>query len=265
MGALNQALNAWKNGLLRRFFVEVPKGPGEGDGVGGTGAGSGGGAGSGEGGTDTGHKGGGEGDGSGGGSGEEKKRIARFPLVLVSGFEPDPDTGSTITLDPAQSVIYQRKPDVERNIWWINAQRPLAAKIIHEYGVRSPRWRDYHFQRYADVIVNYYLTEQWGQESSHNPDLVAQWITDCIGKIHDSAAKELSTFLFGKAIDDQVPSDEGKGDGTQGDGGPLNDRRAVWTSSPIPPHARRLADQGLKRLAARLCRSRPGSRNPISG
>lgn len=197
MSLLNKTLNAWKNSLLRRFFVEVPAGPGEGTGVGGSGTGSGGGGGSGEGGNQGGGRGG-DGQGEGGGHGDKRKRVSRFPLVLVSGYDSDPDSGHTIRLDPAQDVIYQRPVDVKRNVWWINAQRPLAERIITEHGITSARWRDYLFQRYADIIVTYALHERWMDEPDPNPDLVNQWIAEVIGRIHDSAARDLSDFLFGK-------------------------------------------------------------------
>lgn len=209
MALLNKTLNAWKNQLLRRFFVEVSAGPDTGDGVGGTGTGSGGGAGAGSGG------GGGSGDGKGtdgdegvgGGGGEARKRVSRFPLVLVSGYEADPDEGTSIRLDPAQDVIYQRPADVRRNIWWINAQRPLAERVLREDGISSARWRDYLFQRYSDIIVTYTIQERWREESEPTPDIISQWITEVIGKIHDSAARELESFLFGKEVESAALDD----------------------------------------------------------
>jgi hypothetical protein len=197
MSLQNKLLNAWKNQLLRRFFVEVPAGADEGAGIGGTGPGDEGGA-NGDGG-DGGDGGtGGEGAGDKGGAGDERKRSQRFPLVLISGVDPDPDTGATIVLDPAQDVVYQRYVDVQRNVWWINAQRPLAQRIRQEYGPDSPRWRDYLFQRYVDIIVTYALHERWRDEPDPNPDLVGQWVSETVGRIHDSAARELEAFLFAK-------------------------------------------------------------------
>ena len=45
---------------------------------------------------------GGEGEGGeSGGSGPERKKVERFPLVLISGADPDPDSGAT--LGPARA------------------------------------------------------------------------------------------------------------------------------------------------------------------
>jgi hypothetical protein len=219
MSLQNKLLNAWKNQLLRRFFVEIPAGVGEGFGVGGTGEGlSGGGAVGGEGsgnGGGAGERSGEGAEGEGGGSGEERKRAQRFPLVLISGADPDPDTGLTITLDPAQHVVYQRPTDVQRNVWWINAQRPLAQRLRQEYGINSPRWRDYLFQRYVDIIFTYALHERWKDEADPNPDLVSQWLSETVGQVHDSAARDLEAFLFAKeaspngggALDEQAETE----------------------------------------------------------
>jgi hypothetical protein len=119
----------------------------------------------------------------------------------VSGYEVDPDEGLPIRLDPAQDVVYQRPSDVRRNIWWINAQRPLAERVLREDGISSARWRDYLFQRYSDIIVTYAIQERWREESEPTPDIVSQWITEVIGKIHDSAARDLESFLFGKEVE----------------------------------------------------------------
>jgi uncharacterized membrane protein YgcG len=190
----NKLLNSWKNQFLQRFFVEVTAGPGTGTGAGGAGGG-GGGTGGGGGGGGGGRAG--EGGEGGGGAGEKTRRAPRFPLVLVSGVDPDPATGQTIVLDPRQDIIYQRPEDVLNNIWWINAQRPLAQKIRQEERDTSPRWRDYMFQRYIDIILNYTITERWKQEEP-SPDAVQQWIQETLKKAHDSAANELTDFPFGE-------------------------------------------------------------------
>lgn len=67
------------------------------------------------------------------------------------------------------------------------------------------------------MIVNHYLSEKWSQESTHNPDLVAEWIMECVGKIQDSAAQELSEFLFGE-LDRHIDDDDAGLDGGGSDG-----------------------------------------------
>lgn len=128
--------------------------------------------------------------------------MSRFPQVLISGYDSDPDTADTLRLEAAHDVIYQRPVDVRRNIWWINAQRPLAERIVTEHGIASSRWRDYLFQRYADIIISYAVQERWSEEVDPNPDVVNQWIVETLGVIHDSAARDLDVFLFGREVAD---------------------------------------------------------------
>jgi hypothetical protein len=69
----------------------------------------------------------------------------------VSGHEPDPFTGDVFNLNPRHPVVYQRQQDVVANLWWINAQRPLPARIINEEGAKSARFRGYIFARFVEV------------------------------------------------------------------------------------------------------------------
>jgi hypothetical protein len=83
---------------------------------------------------------------------------------------------------------------VKANLWWINAQRPLAEHILSEPGgVESPRWRDYLFNRLVEVIQAYFLTEK---ADVSDPDRLSEQIWDLIGAVHDSAADNLSGLLF---------------------------------------------------------------------
>ena len=203
--ALTSRLNRWKNRFLRSREIFVTIGPGEGAGEGGTGGGGSGGPGAiqigsnggsngqGSGGQAEGGSGSGEG---GGGAGEEKKRGARFPEIRVSGYDIDPVTEEVITLHPRQPVVYQRPEDVSQNLWWINAQRPLAERIVNEDGVNSPRWRDYVFGRFVAVIQAYCVREQW-DGTTDLPELL--WKLE--GEIHDSAAHELDDVLFDPSAD----------------------------------------------------------------
>ena len=163
-------LNRWKNQFLQASPIWMEAGQEPGSGVGGSGGGGAGGPGSadaGEGRNSEGGGGRGEGQGGagdsgtrGGGTGDERRRAARFPEIRVSGYDTD-DDGSPVWLNPRHAVVYQRPQDYEANLWWINAQRPLAERIITEYGADSPRWRDYLFNRFVEVIQAYFLTEKY--------------------------------------------------------------------------------------------------------
>jgi hypothetical protein len=195
-------LNRWKNQFLQSSPVWMEVGPGAGAGMGGTGGGGAGGPGStagtegrsseGGGGRGKGQGGAGDSGTSGGGAGDERRRAARFPEIRVSGYDTD-DDGSEVRLHPRQPVVHQRVQDEAANLWWINAQRPLADRIITEYGVESPRWRDYLFNRFVEVIQTYFLTEKYDPS---DPEPLSDQMWHLIGAVHDSAADKLSGLLF---------------------------------------------------------------------
>jgi len=198
--ALSNRLNRWKNRFLRAREILVSVGTGQGAGEGGTGGGGaggkgdfhnrndGGGGGAGGGGAGTG--GSGTHDG-GGGSGDKKKSVPRFPEIRISGYDPDPDTGEVFTLHPRQPVVYQRTHDVDANLWWINAQRPLAERILQDDGAKSARWRDYVFGRFVEVIQAYDVRSNWDGTSD-----IPEYLWELLGVIQDSAAEDLGDILF---------------------------------------------------------------------
>lgn len=201
--ALNDLLNKWKNRFMTRIFAEVLAGIDGDGGVGpggqsgvdpwfGDGKGSGGGRR--EGGDGTG--------GSGGGQGGSQKRAPRFPRVLLSSHDPDPldPSHAPVELDARHPAVYQRTEDVPEAIYWINCSRPLAQRIIQQYGVKGTRWREYLFQRHIDII----LKEALYQTAKRDPELTAEKIDDLWNKVqlsaHDAAAQDLEAFLFEEAF-----------------------------------------------------------------
>lgn len=198
--ALSNRFNRWKNKFLRAREVMVSVGKGEGAGEGGTGGGGaggkgefhkkdgGGGDGGGGGGAGTGGSGTQEG---GGGTGDKKKSVPRFPEIRISGYDPDPETGEVFTLHPRQPVVYQRTHDVDANVWWINAQRPLADRILQDDGAKSARWRDYVFGRFVEVIQAYDVRSNWDSTTD-----ISEYLWELLGVIQDSAAVDLGDILF---------------------------------------------------------------------
>ncbi len=198
--ALSNRLNRWKNKFLRAREVMVSVGTGEGPGQGGTGGGGSGGAGNhheDEGGSGGSGGGGGAGTGGsgsddgGGGAGDKKKSVPRFPEIRISGYDADPETGEVFTLHPRQPVVYQRTHDVDANLWWINAQRPLAERLLQDDGAKSARWRDYVFGRFVEVIQAYDVRANWDGTTD-----ISEYLWDLLGMIQDSAAVDLSDVLF---------------------------------------------------------------------
>lgn len=192
----NALLNKWKNQFLDKLFIEVSVGAGAGPGFGGTGGGGAGGNGSGGGGGKG--RGGEDGEGGGGEGREGKRKAPKYPLVLVSGVDPDPDTNAIFKLDPRHPVVYQRPEDVARNLWWINHQRPLAERLMAG-GPTSERYRDYLLQRYVDILQTYLVSQRWKETVTADIENVTDWMIESVGRIHDAAGRDLDDFLFGKA------------------------------------------------------------------
>ncbi len=190
----NQILNKWKDQFMSRLFAEVLGGPGRGSTTGGLGEeGSGGGLN-----PESEEKGGfGSGAAKGGGEGTEKKKGTAMPKVLLSGQE-DPDyPGLIVTFNERHFAVEQRQQDVDRGIYWINREKPMAKKIIEKYGVDSPRWRNYLFQRYVDIFTKETIWRKAKQEGgSLTPELIDNEIMRVASIVYDKATVDLESFLL---------------------------------------------------------------------
>jgi hypothetical protein len=191
----NKILNTWKNQFMEKLLSDVLGGSGSGDTSGGTGTG---GTGGGTGGSSkTKGRRGGDGSGAGGGSGDEGKKGTRHPIVLLSSFNPDPfGEGEPLHLSSRHNPVYQRPKDVETGVYWINTSRPLATEIIKRYGAESPRWREYHFQRFVDIITMEALHAMNKKGMDLTFDLVENKINEVIKSVHDNALEKLGQFLL---------------------------------------------------------------------
>lgn len=194
--SLNEMLNRWKDRFMNQVWTEMFAGDGP-AGTSGGGQGAGGGKGDGK---NTGGKPKG-GEGQEGGS--ETTRKPRFPRVLVSGQDHDPlDPLATIpfTCDPRHPAVYQRTKDVAAGIYWINTARSLAEKVISEYTADSPRWREYLFQRYVEIISKEAIYHLGKTNTSLSADDVIRQLDDVTTRVHDQAAKDLTSFLFEETL-----------------------------------------------------------------
>jgi len=193
--ALNEILNRWKDRFMNQVWTEMFAGQGP-AGVSGADK-TGGGVGKGH----QEHGGGKKTEGQEGGS--EKVRKPRFPQVLVSGQDHDPlDPLATVlfTCDPRHPAVYQRTKDVPAGIYWINTSRPLAEKVINEYTADSPRWREYLFQRYVEIIQKEAVYQLGKMSATLSADDVIRQLDDVTTRVHDQAAKDLSSFLFQESL-----------------------------------------------------------------
>ncbi len=190
----NQILNKWKNQFMSRLFAEVLGGPGKGSSTGGLGEeGTGGGEKD-----ESKEKGGlGSGMGKGGGEGNEAKKGPRAPLVLLSGQEDPEFPGISVTFSDRHFAVEQRQQDVARGIYWINLEKPMAKKVIQRYGVDSPRWRNYLFQRYVDIFTKetiYRLAKKEG--GILTPEQADYEIMRVSSLVYDKATVDLEEFLL---------------------------------------------------------------------
>jgi len=195
--SLNEMLNRWKDRFMTQVWTEMFAGQGA---AGSSGAGTGAGSGGKGDGKDTGGKPKGN-EGQEGGS--EKTRKPRFPRVLVAGQDHDPlDPLATIpfTCDPRHPAVYQRTKDVAAGIYWINTARPLAEKVILEYTADSPRWREYLFQRYVEIISKEAIYQLGKTNTAISADDVIRQLDDVTTRVHDQAAKDLNSFLFEETL-----------------------------------------------------------------
>jgi len=202
----NQILNLWKNQFMSRLFTEVLGGPGKGSSTGGYGdEGSGGGKN-----PESEEKGGiGTGKGQGGGEGNEKKKGTRAPLVLLSG-QDDPDyPGVPVTFSERHFAVEQRQQDVSRGIYWINLEKAMAKSIVNKYGVDSPRWRNYLFQRYVDIFTKETIWRLAKKEGGVlTPEQVDQEIMRVASLVYDKATVDLEDFLLNERYASAKPSNE---------------------------------------------------------
>lgn len=132
--------------------------------------------------------------GKGKGSGQQRGK--GFPRVLVSGeFDIDPDTREYRFLSKHHPPVYQDVQDVDRNIWWINSDAPLARLYLDTYTYKSREWRMYFTERYIEVICLIALT--YGpdeREMLSVGDYIYQW-GDQVATIQAAASSELFEFI----------------------------------------------------------------------
>jgi len=187
----NDFLNKWKNTFMQQVYGEMfggPK-PGEGPGFqpgpGQGGAGNDGGAG--EGGASA----------EGKGSGEDKVKASKYPTVLLSNSDDDPlNPGNHVSCDARHPLVYQRKADVDHNIYWINTKAPLAHKIQEQYKTEHVRWREYMFERYVDIIFKQTIHELEKRGIQLTADEIDNTFDDIGKRVYESGTKELEAFLF---------------------------------------------------------------------
>jgi hypothetical protein len=213
----NQMLDKWKNRFMARLTTELFGGSKIGDMFGGGGGGGSGGGGNGDANNGSSNSTGGAGDGgdskngddsgdgkgSKGGSGDEPRKSSKFPTVLLSGIDRDPfdpDATESFECDDRHPPVYQRPIDIDRGVYWINTSRPLARKVLERYNAHHPRWREYLFQRYVEIILKQQVYSLQRHEAEFSADAVDNLIDTVTSRVHDAAADDLERFLFDESL-----------------------------------------------------------------
>lgn len=139
------------------------------------------------------------------GRGKGDKRGKGSPRVLISEFQPDPDTGEVVRFSSDTPPVWQRPEDSDRNIWWINGSAPLAKLYLDKekgYGPDSREWRVYHLDRYIDAIVQIILTNGPTEKELYPVDTWIQEWGDKASTAHASAVSDLAHFVEDGEITD---------------------------------------------------------------
>lgn len=189
---LNELLNRWKNRFLEKMFRERLAGTGDSFGIEGQNE---------ESWTPTGKSSKSKKNNerpAGNKGGSKKRNSASFPMVKISGIDPDPfgidDT--PFECDKRQPAVYQRPIDFQNGIYWINTSKMIANKILDKYGPDSSNWRDYLFQRYLDIIIKESIFFLSKSDSDFNSDTVLNEFDRITSDVLDMAAQDLDAFLF---------------------------------------------------------------------
>ena len=72
--------------------------------------------------------------------------------------------------------------------------------MINEYTADSPRWREYLFQRYVEIIQKEAVYQLGKMSATLSADDVIRQLDDVTTRVHDQAAKDLSSFLFQESL-----------------------------------------------------------------
>jgi hypothetical protein len=127
-----------------------------------------------------------------------RARAPRYPRILISGIDPDPDTGWLVQFVSEDPPVVQEPRDVERNIWWINSAAPLAKLYLDEtqgYGYASTEWRVYHLERIIEIMAKIRLSLESGLGENVSYDTWTRRWNDIAAQMQEQAAESLREFI----------------------------------------------------------------------
>ncbi len=121
----------------------------------------------------------------------------RYPKILLSEIDEDPDAEKPKMLDPDAGTVVQDIADRRRNIYWVNMRSPIADQFYREEGelsYHSPEFRVYLAERYAEVVfrVPLRLGEKW------EPGEVEELLRDRPTQYRKALAANFQAWLNGE-------------------------------------------------------------------
>jgi hypothetical protein len=128
------------------------------------------------------------------GAGEQR---SRYPQVLLSEIDHDPDTGQPKNTPPDAGTTVQDVADRRRNIFWINMRSPIAEQFLLGQGnltYRSPEFKAYLAERYSEVIFLNALNrgDRWDAGE------VQELLTDKPTRFRQAIARSFDRWLRGE-------------------------------------------------------------------
>lgn len=94
-----------------------------------------------------------------------------FPQLLLTGKDPDPETGEIREGDPEQPELWQEVSDFRNNVWWLNLDNPAAFFHFNQRHEKSDLWRSYHAQKTVEMVEQVHMQAEYTQKGSEErPD-----------------------------------------------------------------------------------------------
>jgi hypothetical protein len=102
---------------------------------------------------------------------DEVQRGSGFPQLLLTGRDPDPETGEVREGDPEQPALWQEVSDFRNNVWWLNLENPAAFFHFSHFHERPELWRSFHAQKVVDMVQQVHMQSEYTQkEPDERPD-----------------------------------------------------------------------------------------------
>ena len=127
-----------------------------------------------------------------------------YPKILLSEVDEDPlhPDGDTVHLSPEDGPVHQPTPQhVEKNIWWINLNCPLAKMYFEDYGPESTEWRSYHLERFIEALVKIRLAYDFQNDDEELTfDAIERRWREIAAEVQRRALMELRPMLEGQEV-----------------------------------------------------------------